>query len=110
MSLLKKVFPNLFPTEENIHNKIRTPRSVPYDPDKVTSITLPKSPEKNLKIKKWFYEPGDQIEIGKPVCEISGKRFTLEFESFIAGKLVWIQEENTVLQVGEEICKIEKTS
>ncbi len=51
---------------------------------------------------------GDTILEGTAICELENNKNSLEFESFITGKLVSITSETGILKTGDEICRIEK--
>lgn len=81
---------------------------VPYNENKAQIISMPKTENESFKIKKWLCTVGDTILEGTAICELENNKNSLEFESFITGKLVSITSETGILKTGDEICRIEK--
>ena len=109
MSVFKRIIKSLFSAEElegksAIKNEIF---EIPFDKDKIQIISMPKIGNESFKITKWFCKVEENIKEGKAICELENKNTTLEFESYISGKIVSITKKTSVLNTGDEICKIE---
>jgi pyruvate/2-oxoglutarate dehydrogenase complex dihydrolipoamide acyltransferase (E2) component len=81
---------------------------VPFNKEKTLSIPIPDIQNKMFKVSKWFVKVGDFIEEGQVICELESNSITIEFDSQIPGKLVYITSDKEKLFAGEEICKIEE--
>jgi hypothetical protein len=108
VSLIKQIFGRLF-TEDNKRRIVKNDVfEIPYDKDKTEIIYIPNIEKQVFKISKWFCKVGENIEKGTVICELKNKKITIEFKSFISGKLVKITNKTMSLKTGDEICKIEK--
>lgn len=81
---------------------------IPFNEEKTTSILIPDIQNKAFRISKWFVKIGDFVEEGQIICELESNSITLEFESFMSGKLVSITKSKEKLKKGDELCKIEE--
>lgn len=63
--------------------------------------------QKGLLLTRWNFKIGDLVKHGDILCVIENKEFTIEFESFFEGKLIWCCNINQPLSINSEICKIE---
>jgi len=107
MSFFKKLFPNLFPSEEDLTNRVLNPISMEFDPERTISITIPDLKAEKITIEKWMYRLGDRIKKNTALCELVSDRYHFEFESFNSGKLVWMQPKGAILNPGDICCRIE---
>lgn len=64
----------------------------------------------NMILTKWYFKVGDMVKHGDVICDVESERYTMEFESFYEGRLIWCCELNKELVPGSEICKIEGVS
>lgn len=83
---------------------------IPFNDKNTTIITIPDVQNKTFTISKWYVKVGDIIEENQIICELESNSITLEFESFIEGKLVLITKNKEKLKAGDLICKIESVS
>lgn len=59
-------------------------------------------------IDKWLKQPGDEVEVYEPICEILTDKVNAELPSTVAGKLVKILVGNgEKVDVGTPVCIIE---
>lgn len=74
-----------------------------------TPITMPQLAESvvSATIQKWIKQPGDQVELYDPLCEIVTDKVTAELPSTAAGTLEAIfVPEGTTVDVGTVVCSI----
>ena len=108
MSFLKKLFPNLFPSKEEHVAVSSDPVFIEYDEDKILTILVPDMPNKDAVVSMWFYRLGSFVKNDSTLCKLDFKNYTLEFQSFASGRLVWMQPHGKQLKSGDELCKIER--
>lgn len=80
---------------------------IPFDEHKTMAIQIPNIQNKTFTVSKWFVKVGDFIEKNQLICELESNSITLEFESLLAGKLVFITQSKEKLKAGDLICKVE---
>ncbi|WP_407946679.1 dihydrolipoamide acetyltransferase family protein [Paenibacillus tarimensis] len=76
----------------------------------VKEIVMPQLAESlvSATIDKWLKQPGDEIEMYEPICEIITDKVNAELPSTVAGKLVKILAgAGETIPVGEPICLVE---
>lgn len=83
---------------------------ISYNVSKTTIVQIPNIQNKTFKISKWFIKVGDNIEKGQTLCELESNSITIEFESFLEGKLVVITKSKEKLKAGDLLCKIEEVN
>ena len=79
----------------------------------IEKITMPQLGESVTEgtITSWFKQPGDEIRLYDPICEVTTDKVNAEVPATVAGKLVdIIAKEGTTVAVGDTICNIETTS
>ncbi|WP_064967250.1 lipoyl domain-containing protein [Tenacibaculum ovolyticum] len=80
------------------------------DKGKVQSILTPDlGNQKGLTLTKWHIQLGDTVKHGDIICNIENENITMEFESFLNGRIISICKLNEKLVSGTEICKIQGT-
>ncbi|MCG1036850.1 lipoyl domain-containing protein [Polaribacter sargassicola] len=92
-------------TNKEVNNTIT---KIDYIPSNIEIIKMPNINNKQFKVSKWFCKVGNTVKKGDIICELDSKGNTIEFESFISGKLVEITTKKGFLNYKEEICKIER--
>lgn len=107
MNSLKKIFDLL-----NFNKKIRKTRKnkvyeIHYNPEKTVDVLIPKIQNKSFKVSKWFVKVGAKIKKNQIICELESDSISLEFDSQIEGKLVFITSKQGFLSANEILCKIE---
>ncbi|XEC92831.1 dihydrolipoamide acetyltransferase family protein [Paenibacillus tarimensis] len=76
----------------------------------LTEIVMPQLAESlvSATIDKWLKQPGDEVGLYEPICEILTDKVNAELPSTVAGKLIKILASNgETVQVGTPICIIE---
>ena len=76
----------------------------------LTEIVMPQLAESlvSAQIDKWLKQPGDEIEVYEPICEVLTDKVNAELPSTVKGKLVKILVGNgEKVDVGAPICLIE---
>src|SRR5690625_2545182 len=62
-------------------------------------------------ITTWLKQPGDDIHLYEPICEVSTDKVNAEVPATVTGKLIEIiASEGTTVAVGEIICRIENNA
>lgn len=105
-----KINPN-FKSRDEIHNRGANPNITSYPmlkKGKIQSIFTPDlGTQKDLTIKKWYFEVGDIVKRGDIVCDIENENITMEFESIFDGKIIAKCKLNQSLTLETELFKIE---
>lgn len=76
----------------------------------ITEIVVPQLAESlvSATIDKWLKQPGDQVDIYEPICEILTDKVNAELPSTVSGKLVKILVgSGETVPVGTAVCLIE---
>ena len=76
----------------------------------IEKITMPQLGESVTEgtITTWLKQPGDDIHLYEPICEVSTDKVNAEVPATVTGKLIEIiAAEGTTVAVGEIICRIE---
>ena len=76
-------------------------------------IVMPQLAESlvSATIERWLKQPGDQIDLYEPICEINTDKVNAELPSTVTGKLVKILAgEGETVSVGAPICLVETAS
>lgn len=58
------------------------------------------------RIKKWHFQKGKSIETGEIICSIENDKHSIEFESFMKGKLNYFKQEGQKIEKGTIIAEI----
>lgn len=70
---------------------------VPEIGESITEVTL----------SAWLKQDGDYVALDEEIAEFESDKATLEFPSPAAGKLIIVAEEDSDLQIGDLVCKID---
>ncbi len=108
MNSLKKIFSRLTFSNRNRRSKKNKVFEIPYNQDITIDICIPEIQNKTFKISKWYVKVGKLIKTNQIICELESNSITIEFDSKISGRLVYISESKEKLKAGDLICKIEK--
>jgi len=76
----------------------------------IVEIVMPQLAESlvNATIDRWLKEPGDQLEMYEPICELITDKVNADLPATVEGKLVKILAgEGEVVDVGAPICLVE---
>jgi len=74
------------------------------------TIVMPKIEEDvtEVEIGQWLVNVGDDVKAGQPLLEVLVEKANVEVAAEVSGKVVEIlQEEGTIVEVGDEIAVIE---
>lgn len=107
MSFFKKIFGNAS-SEKDKRKRILKTISIDFNEDKTTTIDIPNINNQEVKVGKWMYRLGQIVRKETPICELETDNLSLEFESYVTGKLVWMQPKGITLKPGDTLCKIER--
>ena len=108
MSALKKKLTSLFTSKLSKKEVKNTISKINYNSNKIEIIKIPNINNTGFRISKWFCKVGEFVDEGDIICELENETVTIEFESFVSGKLVEISTKKGVLLPDEIICILEK--
>lgn len=120
MDILKSLIRILFPSDRKQDEGVRASKTNTNFKTKdntgdsqgegeITPILLPEfGNSKDYKVTAWHFKVGDVVQKGNILCEIENKKLTMEFESMIDGRILFICSTNKIMNAGDEVCKIEK--
>lgn len=71
-------------------------------------ITFPFEQQNNQewRLKKWYFNKGEQVKEGQIICCIENDKNQIEFESFVSGRLNYFKVEGQKIEKGELIAEI----
>ncbi len=115
--MIKSLLRKLFGTSKN-QNKIKSDKNTEAKVDafnlekgSVIPVFLPDfGDSETSKITKWNFKIGETVKEGDILCQIETKKFTIEFESMIHGRIISVSPKNKTLKAGDEICKISNSN
>lgn len=108
MNILRKIYKALFEPKLNRREVKNTIHKVAYNNDNIEIIKMPNLNNKPFKLIAWFCKVGELINEGEFICELENESTTIEFQSYISGRLVEITTKKGVISTDEMICKIER--
>lgn len=107
MSSLKNIFSRFYLNKEHRQSKRNKVFEIPHKTENTVEILVPNIQNKKFKISKWFIKVGKIVRKNQVICELESNSVTIEFDSQISGKLVYITDSKDNLKAGDLICKIE---